>query len=261
MNLVMQPALGHGPRAVQPASARSLRGCHNTPLMPTSDANGLPRLPGRMVVRTDPDRAIDALLADLFIHANNCVRAFGDFHLAVSATPASEPALMRLMYDPPYREFPWKRTRLWMVDELDLPAEHPDLRGPRLAETLVALSGLPESQFHPIEYADTVEPYRRLLGEHLGWREKGHDRLDFVFLTVEPDGELSGVGESPVPRVVIPPEFIRSARFVAVFAPGPHVNSAVAGLAARARDGTLGLAPVGGELAWYVAVDPLKGEE
>ena len=74
------------------------------------NASGDPRLPGRSVRRPSVDSATDALLADLFIHATNCVRAFGDFHLAVSAGEEIEPALMRLMYDPGFREFPWTRT-------------------------------------------------------------------------------------------------------------------------------------------------------
>ena len=40
------------------------------------NASGDPRLPGRSVRRSSVDLATDALLADLFLHATNCVRAF-----------------------------------------------------------------------------------------------------------------------------------------------------------------------------------------
>ena len=207
-------------------------------------------------MRDDPDRVIDAMLADMFIHANNCVRAFGDFHCAISATPAAEPALMRLMYDPPYRDFPWKRTRLWMVDELDVPADDPQRRGTRLAETVVALSGIPESQFHPLDPAQAGGDYSGLLREHLGWREKGHDRIDFVLLTVGEDGVLSAVGDSPAsPRVTIPHPFINSSRLIAVFIPRAS-EAVVSGLVTRATEHRLGLAPVGGELVWYMTKEP-----
>ena len=215
-----------------------------------------PRLPGRVVRRDDPDRVIDVLLAELFIHANNCVRAFGDFHCAVSATPDAEPVLMRLMYDPPYRDFPWKRTRLWMVDELDVVADDPHRRHTRLSDTVVALSGLPEGQFHPLDPAADPGEYVASLREHLGWREKGHDRIDYVLLTLGEHGQLSAVGEAPIQRrITMPKSFINSARLIAVFAPAAS-SGVIRGLERAASAGCLGLAPVGGELVWYLAEEP-----
>lgn len=215
-----------------------------------------PGLPGRVTLRDDPDRVIDALLADLFIHANNCVRTFGDFHCAISATPEAEPALMRLMFDLPYRDFPWKRTRLWMVDEVDVAADHPERRGTRLAETVVALSGLPETQFHPLDPGHADGEYAKLLREHLGWREKGHDRIDYVLLTVGEDGVLGGWSEGGAGRVCMPRQFIESARLIAVLLAGERADAALGEFAVRARAGELGLAPIGGELVWYAAKEP-----
>ena len=66
------------------------------------ESDGFPRpdLPGSTVAAPSEDELIDLLAADLVIHCENCVREFGDVHLALSGDPALEPLYMRLMYDP-----------------------------------------------------------------------------------------------------------------------------------------------------------------
>jgi 6-phosphogluconolactonase/glucosamine-6-phosphate isomerase/deaminase len=156
----------------------------------------LPKLDGEVVLRADPDAAIDALLADLYLHANNCVRAFGDFHLAVGASPEVEPALRRLLYDPIYRDFPWARTRLWMAEEVAVAPEDARARWPRLRDTIVEQSGIPPEQAHRIEIEDpdACSRYAGTLREFLEWRPKGHDRLDFVLVGLGEGGEIGGLG-------------------------------------------------------------------
>ena len=56
-----------------------------------------PRLPGHVVVSADANAALDALGADMFLHAKNCVRTFGDFHLALSGGSTPMPLYERLM--------------------------------------------------------------------------------------------------------------------------------------------------------------------
>ena len=89
--------------------------------IPLEPAPVPPRLPGRVVVGSGADEAIDALAAELLLHAVNCVRAFGDFQLALSGGSTPLPLYERLMYDPQYRELPWRRTHLWIVDERRVP--------------------------------------------------------------------------------------------------------------------------------------------
>jgi 6-phosphogluconolactonase/glucosamine-6-phosphate isomerase/deaminase len=241
-----------------------------------------PRLPGVVVLRESPDQMIDALLAELFIHARSCVRAFGDFHLAISAVPAVEPALRRLMYDLNYREFPWTRTRLWLVDDVAVPEEDPRSRRVLLRELIVELSGLPPEQYHAMEATDprAAEAYEARLREHLGWREKGHDRLDFVLLGLHPSGEIAGHAAGPpratdalverIPaegdmpeRVAMSMTLINASRFVAIVAAGPAMREpllALEGAATRSRElPVTRIAPLAGELRWFVdaaACDP-----
>lgn len=152
-----------------------------------------PRLPGVVVVRATPDGVLDAAAADFLVQANNCVRSFGDFHLAISMT-GTEALLRRLMYDPALRDLPWKRTHLWMVDEWDVPADDPRRLFPLLQQLVVDPSDIPPGQVHAIPVAadaagsggrgeeSPAAAYEAMLREVLGWREKGHDRLDCVLL-------------------------------------------------------------------------------
>lgn len=226
-----------------------------------------PRLPGHVTVRPDHDQLIDALLADLLIHARNCVRAFGDFHLAISATEEAEPYLRRLMYDLNHRDFPWLRTRVWMVDEFAKDPEQPDSRYSRLRDLVLEQSGIPKEQLHRIDAAQPVEAYEAELRQHLGWREKGHDRLDYVLLTLSESGGVAGFEGEPVGgegRLVqtaeggltLTMEFINASRVVAVIADGAQRRDLITRLAGPARRDSgvaaTHLRPLAGELRWYL---------
>ena len=234
-----------------------------------------PRLSGEVVLRADAAAVIDALLADVYIHASNCVRAFGDFQLAASPSAALEPVLMRLMYDPPYREFPWSRTRLWITDEAaHQPGTPPASEGPRwraLSDVVVAASGIPIEQTHPIPWTENAPAeYSATLRETLGWRPPGQDRLDFVLLSLDPCGTLGPVGrqadddhllarlDSPTPSVAMGRRLINSSRFVAVFGAGadrlPGVLAQEDATLRPSRPGNeiFVPAPAAGEIRWYL---------
>ncbi len=242
-----------------------------------------PRLPGAVVLREQADDLIDALLAELFIHARSCVRAFGDFHLAISPSPAVEPFLRRLMYDLNYREFPWLRTRLWLVDDFVVPAADPRSRRTLLHELLVDLSGIPPEQSHAMEAdaADAAAAYESKLREHLGWREKGHDRLDFVMLALTTKGEVAGYprGSAPIAtreglveklegvpgepdRVSMSMRLINASRMVAVVASGAEVRPVLGVLEGGSAHELPAsrLAPVGGDLRWFVDAAACEAE-
>jgi len=237
-----------------------------------------PRLPGSVVVRESPDELVDAIAADLFFQSRACVRTFGDFHLALSGGRTPEPLYRRLMYDPNYRDLPWKRTHLWQVDERRVPPDDERRNFQMLRETIVDHSDIPREQVHAIDALtpDADTRYQTELRDVLGWREKGHDRLDCVILGVGADGHTaslfprspalhaegrlvvinSGPAVTPPDRITMTFELINASRFIAVLVTGESKRDAVARIVAR-RDSVeelpiLGVSPLAGELRWYL---------
>jgi 6-phosphogluconolactonase len=154
-----------------------------------------PELPGEAVVRDTVDDLVDAVAADLYVHANNCVRAFGSFHLALSGGSTPVPLYRRLMYDPNYRDLPWAKTHLWIVDERRVPFQDDRSNFKLINELIGDHSGIPAEQVHPIFALapDADLEYERVLREELGWRERGQDRLDFVLLGMGADGHTASL--------------------------------------------------------------------
>lgn len=234
-----------------------------------------------VIVACDADSLIDRIAADLVVHALECVRQFGDFHLALSGGSTPEPLYRRLMYDPNYRMLPWRRTHLWIVDERRVPFDDPESNFGMIRELLVIHADIPPEQVHPIPVmnARPDQEYENDLREHLEWREKGQDRLDFVLLGLGSDGHTASLfpfseaideedhlvrinegGQTPEGgRVTMTYPLINAARFVAVFAYGEKKAEAIA----RVAQGTenkqqlpiAGVRPIGGKLHWYLDED------
>lgn len=241
-----------------------------------------PDLPGEVVVRETPDDLIDAIAADLFFQARACVRAFGDFHLALSGGSTPEPLYTRLMYDPRLREFPWKKTHLWQVDERCVPDDDDRRNWKMIGDILLDHSDIPRAQAHPMPVLEPRgdELYEQQLRDALEWREKGHDRLDYVLLGMgadyhtaslfprspaldAPAGRLAVFNEGPAVtpprRMTLTYEMLNASRFLCVMITGPAKRPAVAHLAADALDPRdapiLGVRPLGGVLRWYLDRD------
>jgi 6-phosphogluconolactonase/glucosamine-6-phosphate isomerase/deaminase len=229
-----------------------------------------PDLPGQVGLYEGPDEIIDAVAADLFIQAKACVREFGDFHLALSGGALVEKLFLRLMVDPLYRALPWTRTQLWVAA---------DWRGDShygateiVDHVLRHHAGIPASQIHaPVhETAEAHAAYERELLETLGWREKGHDRLDFVVCQVDETEPVPGTGEdvgggrlvsryrgdAGGERVSMTPLLVGGSRFIALLASGPASRAAVD---AAAGDGKA-FDPVGGVQKWYLDHAAAAGE-
>lgn len=244
-----------------------------------------PGLPGTVVLRATADEVLDAAAADLLIQAHNCVRSFGDFHLAVGLGAGSEPLLRRLMYDPACRDLPWKRTHLWLADDVGLPEADERRTSTALRELVVEPSDIPPEQTHLIDptRADADRSYEATLREHLGWREKGHDRLDCVLLGLgatasdllgdlpaqdpadrsEPRLVRTLRGSSGASLVTMTIRLVRAARLIAVVGLGEACRTGVGAAvsAVRLRGAvadaarqfpTAGILPSGGELRWYL---------
>lgn len=238
-----------------------------------------PALPGTVVARHHAEDLYDAVAFDLAAHAANCVREFGDFHLALSGGRTPFPLYERLMYDPRFRILPWRRTHLWMVDERCVPFEHPWSNFGKIKEIIVDHSDIPPEQVHPIPATlpDADERYERELRETLGWRQKGHDRLDFVLLGMGPDGHTASMfADSPaldaptrlalrvaapvtvephVERVTLTMRMLNAARFVAPLVMGTDKRGMLQQVAAGADGHRVPIAavrPLSGELRWYI---------
>ena len=118
------------------------------------DMPATPRLPGQVVLSEDADRAIDAVGIDIVSQAKACVRAFGDFHLALSGGSTPLPLYERMMIDPAYREMPWRRTHLWIVDERCVPFDHEKSNFGQISELICGHSDIPRAQVHPIHASE-----------------------------------------------------------------------------------------------------------
>jgi 6-phosphogluconolactonase/glucosamine-6-phosphate isomerase/deaminase len=208
---------------------------------------------GSVIAKPTADEAADALAADLLLHALTCVRSLGDVHLALSGGESAERLYRTLLLDPSYRAFPWKRAHVWLVG-----SEGGSRDAERtITELLVGHADLPEEQFHPMPASSpgAAAAYERELRECLGWRERGHDRIDFVLI----NGELSALGAGddgsrlvhtgPGGTLTLGLRTINAARFIAVLG---HDGPEQSGPAARIR-------PVGGVLRWYLSPQPPGG--
>lgn len=241
-----------------------------------------PALPGTVVAKLNAEDLYDAVASDLVAQALACVRQFGDFHLAISGGRTPFPLYERLMYDPRFRMLPWRRTHLWLVDERCVPFESELSNFGRIKEVIVDHADIPPDQVHPVlaTLPDAAERYERSLRETLGWRAKGHDRLDFAMIGMGPDGHTAsmfagspalagnerlvlGVGapttvEPKVPRVTLTMHMLNASRFVAAFVMGADKHAKLCEVADGARasgeDGVpiAGVRPAAGELRWYL---------
>jgi 6-phosphogluconolactonase/glucosamine-6-phosphate isomerase/deaminase len=237
-----------------------------------------PALPGDVVAKPTPDELIDTLAAELVRHAENCVRQFGDFHLALSGGAVFDMLYRRLMYDPNYRWLPWRRTHLWFVAERCVPFDDERSFCRMLSEIIGDHADIPPEQFHPI-FAQSMTAdtdYEDQVRDALAWRERGQDRLDYVLLTMDERGRTAGLmpdssalreterlvrrtayGEPTVDDfVTMTAQCINAARFIAVLITGAEMAPVVRRLAEGHE--TLdempikSIAPLNGELRWYL---------
>jgi 6-phosphogluconolactonase len=194
------------------------------------------------------------------------------------------PLYERMMIDPAYREMPWRRTHLWIVDERCVPFDHEKSNFRQISELICGHSDIPPSQVHPIHAyePDADRRYEAELREVLGWREKGHDRLDFVLLGMGDDGHTAslfphsdalhahdrlvcfnrGPAVTPPDRVTMTYHLINGARFIGALVTGgkkaPMIHRIINGIETPREIPIKGIAPVGGEFRWYLDADAAR---
>lgn len=249
-----------------------------------NDLPELPRLPGHVVLVDTADEALDAIGTDMLMQAKACIRQFGDFHLALSGGGTPMPLYERLMIDPRFRDFPWRRTHLWIVDERCVPFDHEKSNYRQIREIIVDHADIPPSQVHPmLAYeSDADVRYEAELREILGWREKGHDRLDFVLIGMGDEGHTASIfphsaAQSVHDRLVcfnrgptvVPPDrltmtytLLNGARLVGALVLGAKkasmINRIATGADLASEIPIKGVSPIGGELRWYLDADAAR---
>lgn len=247
-----------------------------------SDAFEMPSLPGGVIMSNDEEEAQERLGRDLLLAAKQAVGRRGVFHLALSGGGTPMPFYRRLMIDPLFREMPWARTHLWIVDERRAPFDSDTNNYKHIHELIVEHSDLPLANAHPMPVdrdsaaADYEAELREVLalGGSPGDSDRG--RLDFVMLGMGPDGHTAslfphtpalneetrwvvdndGPSVVPPPRVTMTYPLLNAARAVAFYVLGGSKAEMIHRIASG-TDGfeTLpckGIRPESGELGWYL---------
>jgi 6-phosphogluconolactonase/glucosamine-6-phosphate isomerase/deaminase len=159
-----------------------------------------------------------------------------------------------------------------------VPFDHEKSNFGQIREIICEHSDIPPSQVHPMlaHEADGDVRYEAELREVLGWREKGHDRLDYVLLGMGDDGHTAslfprsdalavvdrfacfnrGPAVTPPDRLTMTYTLLNGARFIGALVVGakkaPMVHRIATG-ADGAHDVPIkGIAPIGGEFRWYL---------
>ncbi|MHC4975025.1 MAG: 6-phosphogluconolactonase [Planctomycetota bacterium] len=221
-----------------------------------------PKLPGHVNHQPNRDAALDALTHDLASHAVECVRQFGDFHIALPGGEEFDQFYLRLLIDPSMRIIAWERTHVWIHQEERDGIHEPTSAFAQIREHIVEHTDIPMTQVHAMHTSEPDAPalFTTELREVLGWRPKGHDRLDYVLVpssrcAVSLKGEQFAVEHEA--HTSLSDQFMAASRLVAVLATGVTHREAL-----REVEMTFGtgrqrfpLMPHAGVMCWYLDHD------
>ena len=179
---------------------------------------------------------------------------------------------------------------MWIVDERCVPFDHDKSNYRQVKEIIVDHSGIPHEQVHPMMVEQPgdacAEQYEKDLRHAFLYREKGHDRLDFVILGMGDDGHTASLfpqspatleSLAPPPSAGAPPRWVlmnrgakvtppdrctmthtllNAARVLACMCCGEKKQPMIRRVSAQ-RDKPadlpiLGIKPGAGELRWYL---------
>ena len=231
----------------------------------------------------DYDALLDDLGMALLGAAARAVEERGVFHLALSGGSTPEKFYMRLCIDPRFREIPWSKTHLWVVDERRVPLDDERSNFRMMRETLIDHLPLRRRQTHPVpvDEADPADAYERELRAVFEQTE-GAPPLDFVLLGMGDDAHTAslfphspaisednrlvanndGAHVTPPARVTMTYPLLNAAREIAVLVTGskkaPALKRVAEALNTRPDADELpitGIDPEHGELTWYLDAD------
>lgn len=206
-------------------------------------------------MRPNMDALVDAMLAEVLVHAMRCARLYGSVHLALSAESDLDPVYRRLMYDPPMRGFPWEQTHIWVYDE---PGGTRHTRAATLRAWFEHHSGIPEGRILGPGDVGGTEAFEARVRGALGERGEHEDRLDLVVLGLQQTGPrealpgavfAGGPGEGASGFTL---EAVNRARLVTVFAGGAAARDRVQAMVRGADHPLARVKPEPGLLRWFV---------
>lgn len=238
-------------------------------------------LPGQVVIEEDID-ALVGRLADAFAYiVREAVVKRERVDVALSGGSTPEPFFIRLVTDPAYRDLPWQRMHIWLVDERRVPLDHEKSNFRFICETLANHVPLVEESVHPVptELADPAAAYEQDLREELG-DTANYPKLDFILLGMGEDAHTASLfphspalaeqsawvanneGEhvTPPARITLTYPIINAAHNIAVLVTGQKKREtmrkvshciAMVGQDVQALPIT-GIKPVSGCLTWYL---------
>lgn len=151
-------------------------------------------LPGNKIIHATSDELVDKFAHDLMLAAEIAVDDRDAFHLALSGGSTPQVLYQRLMIDPQYRDFPWSKTHVYLVDDRCVPFDSEKSNWKMLTELLIEPGDLKEDHVHPMQVLDDdgAQQYDTLLRQHLD-NDKQQGRLDFILLGMGPDGHTASL--------------------------------------------------------------------
>jgi 6-phosphogluconolactonase len=242
----------------------------------------MPQLPGSVCI-AKKDALFDDLALAVMAAADAAIAARGVFHLALSGGSTPEPFYMGLVIDPRYRELPWDKTHIWIVDERRVADDDERLNAKMIRETLVDHVPMRQRQFHPMQVMeqDPAGLYIEELCTVFDCDTKGAPpRLDFVLLGMGDDAHTAslfpksdalhesekwiavneGDAVTPPPRVTMTYPLLNAAGELAVLLVGAKKQATIEAIEKQLSNGgpdienmpITGIEPASGHLTWYL---------
>jgi 6-phosphogluconolactonase len=240
-------------------------------------------LSGEVHVAADADTLYDDLALVFTSLALKADEERGVFHIALSGGTTPWPFYHRLLIDPRFRQIPWERTHIWVVDERRVPDDDDLNNFKSMRGALLEDIPTPPSQIHPMMVMkdDPASLYEAELRLAFGPTEDP-PQMDFVLLGMGGDCHTAslfpksdaiavsdrwivvndGPSVTPPDRVTMTYPLLNAARHLAVLCAGAKKTEAILRVAEQMKSGPdpvnvpiTGIQPTDGDLTWYLDND------